>query len=85
MGFSQVEYETGPCTRGQGETKKEEGHSRLVGDNFIKQGNFVIKLILGVWKTDRSLHLPANILKVYVEALTSHIYSPGGLNNKLFS
>lgn len=64
-GASLVKSEIGSIQGGQGETKKEAGHSRLVGGSFIKQGNLCTRLVLGHCKMTRSLHLPAIILSLY--------------------
>lgn len=42
---------------------------------------------LGGCKTSRSLHLPARIFKVYIEALSGfgHTFSPDGFNSTLLS
>lgn len=46
-----------------------------------------MKLVLGISKMNRSLYLPNQNLKVYVEALIgfSDVHSLGGLNNALLS
>ena len=46
-----------------------------------------MRLVLGGCKRSRFPHLPARILKVYVEALTrfSYVCCPDGLNNALLS
>ena len=46
-----------------------------------------MRLVLGVCKTSRALHLPPIILKVYVAALSefSHVFGSDGLKNTLFS
>ena len=63
-------------TEGKERWEKEADHSRLVGGRFNKQGNLLTTLALGSSKMSRSPHLPARILKVYIEALTgfSHVY-----------
>lgn len=65
-----------PYTKGKGRLKKEAGFPKWVGDRFSKKGNLHVRLILGSYKTGRSLHLPAKILKVHLEALIrfSHTY-----------
>lgn len=71
-----------PIHGGQGELKKETGHSRLVGGRFNKQGNLPMRLVLGSCKVNRSAHLPTRILRAYVEDLMgfSH-YTISGLSN----
>lgn len=46
-----------------------------------------MSLVLGGQKMNKSLYLPTRILKVYTKALTgfSHVSSPDGLKNTLFS
>lgn len=60
-------------------------HSRLIDGKFNKQGDLLMKLILGGHKMSRSPHPLARILNIYIEALTgfSLIYSPDGLNTLL--
>lgn len=77
-----------PVRRRQGEIeRKEADHPALGGGSFNKQGKLHIRLVLGGCKMSRSLHLPTRVLRVYIEALMgfSHIQSPDGLNNILFS
>lgn len=71
---------------GQGEAE-EADHSRLVSGRFNEQANFHRSLVLGGHKTSRSLHLPASISKVYVEALSGrrHMDRPDGLSATLLS
>lgn len=72
---------------GKERLKKEVGRSRLVGSRFNKQGNLHTRLVSGSHKTSRSPHLPARILKVYIESLTvvNHIYYLDALNNIILS
>lgn len=67
--------------------KQGAEHSRLVGSGLKKQGNLLMRLVLGNWKMNTSSHQPTRILKVYVEALSglSHVYRPDGLENTLLS
>lgn len=76
-----------PIHREQGEVGERCRPLRLVADNFNKQENLHMRLVLGDHKTNRSSHLPAKILKVYIEVLMgfSHIFRPDGLNNTLLS
>lgn len=62
-------------------------HSRLVGNRFALQGSLHTRFVLVTGKTSRSLHVPARILRVYIEALMgfSHVFGPDGLNNTAFS
>lgn len=46
-----------PIGRGQGETEREAGHSRWVGDRFNKQETLHVRLVLGGCKM-RSLYPP---------------------------
>ena len=71
-----------PYTKGKERPKKEADNLRLAGDRFNKQGNLPIRLVLSGCKTRRSLHLPATIIKVYIEALMefNNIFSPDSLN-----
>ena len=82
-----VKYEIGPIFGGQGETEEGADHFRLVSGSFNQQGSLHMRLVLGGCKMSRSPHLPARILKVYIEVLTgfSHEFSPDGLNNILIS
>lgn len=69
--------------------KKDANHSKLVGSRFNKEeGTYIpMKLVLGISKMNRSLYLPNQNLKVYVEALIgfSDVHSLDGLNNTLLS
>ena len=47
---------------------KEINHSKFVGGRLTK-GNLRFKACLAYHKIDRSLHLPASILNVYIKAL----------------
>lgn len=69
------------------ETEKRDGHSRLAGDNFNKQGNSHSRLVLSSHKVSRSPHPPARILKFTQRPQQDpvHISSPDGLNNTLLS
>ena len=65
--------------------EKKADHSRLVG--FNKQGNLLMRHVLGGHKTSKSLYPTTGILNVYMDALNrfSHVYSLDGLNNTLLS
>lgn len=67
---------------GRERPKKEADHSRLVGDNFNKQENLHIRLVLSGFKISRSSHPHFRILKAFLETLTrfSHVYYPDDLN-----
>lgn len=67
--------------------KKEADGPRLVGGRYNKQGNLLMKIVLGDYKVSRSLCRPTRILTVYTKALMgfSHVSSPDGLNNKATS
>lgn len=70
------------------EEVKGRGRPPQIGKwQFNKQGKFCTRLSWVGSKTSRSLHLPARILKVSIEALTglSHVYCTDGLNNTLLS
>ena len=71
-----------PYLEGKERLKKKAGDSRLVGGK-----NLYTRLVLGSWKTSRSLQSRARLLKVYIEALPvfSHIFNPDGLNDTLLS
>jgi len=57
-----VGSQTGPVCRGGREgLKKEADHPRLVGGNFNKQGNLLMRLVLGSCKMGCSPYLPARI------------------------
>lgn len=75
------------CKDGRKPPKKKAVHSRWVGCRFNKQGNLLMKLVLGNPRMSRSPHSSTRILKVYEEALTgfSDIHSPDGLNDTLLS
>lgn len=51
---------------GKERTKKEAGHSRWVSGRVNKQENLYTSLVLGSYKTSRSLHLAIGILKVFI-------------------
>lgn len=56
--------------RGQGETKKEAGHFRLIDGNFNKQRKLTYEAFLQC-QQDKWIPTPTHqILKVYKEALT---------------
>ena len=82
-----MKSETGPCTQRARREGRKRQTSRFVGGRFSKQGNLHMGLVLGSCKMSRSLHPPARIFKVYIEALTgfSHEYCPDGLNSTLLS
>lgn len=63
--------------------KKEADNCSLVDGRFTNQGNLHIRLVLGDCKMSKFLHLPARILKVYIDTLMgfSHVYYPDDLNN----
>lgn len=63
-----------PGHGGQGQTEERGRASRSVGGSFNKQGNLLMRLVLGGCKVSRSSHPSVRILKVYVEALTG--FSP---------
>lgn len=49
----------------------EAGQSRWVGDRVNKQGNLLMRLVLGGHKTSRSPHLHTIIFRVYTEFIQS--------------
>lgn len=63
--------------------KKEAGHSILVGGSVHKQENLLLRLVLGTKR--QSLHSPARIFKVYIEALAGfdQLDHQSSLNNTL--
>lgn len=74
-------------TKGKERPKKEADHSRLLGGSFNKQGNLLMRLVLGGQKINRCSHSSTRKLKLDVEILSrfSHIYHPNGLNTTLLS
>ena len=58
-----------PYWEGRERQKKEADHSRLVGGRFHTE-IYLTRLVLCRCRTSRFLHLPAGILKVYIEVLT---------------
>lgn len=54
----------------QGETEERGKPLRLVSDKFNQQGNLHMRLAFGDSKMISFLHLPARILKGYIEAPT---------------
>ena len=72
---------------GKEKSKTEACHSRQVGDRPSKQGNLLMRLLLGGHRINRSLHLPSRILRIYREALmvSRERYNADGLNNITFS
>lgn len=76
-----------PYKEDRDKPKKEPEHSRLIGSKFYKLWNLHTMLVLGGHKRIKSLHPPASISKVCIEALTGfrHIYLPDGLSNTLLS
>ena len=68
---------------GKKRLKKEADNCSLVDGRFTNQGNLHMRLVLGDCKMSKFLHLPARILKVYIDTLMgfSHIYYPDDLNN----
>lgn len=75
----------GPRHEGQGETKKEAGHSTLGGGRFNQQGNLPTRFTLA--SARRVSGSPARILKVDIKAITAFgpICHPGGLKDILLS
>ena len=63
--------------------KKEAGNCSLVDGRFSDQRNLHRRLVLGDCKMSRFLHLPARILKFYIDTLMgfSHVFYPDDLNN----
>lgn len=63
--------------------RDRRGHSRSVGGKANKQGDLVMRLVLGSCKMSRYPHLTTTTLTVYVEALKrlSPVYSPEILND----
>lgn len=47
----------------------------MISDKFNKQGNLLIRLVLGNSKMGRSLHPPARVLKIYIDALPEFCYT----------
>ena len=74
-------------TEGKERPKNEADHARWVGGKFSQRENLLMRLVVSSCKTSRSPHLPARILKVYIDVLNgfSHIFSPDGLSNTLLS
>lgn len=63
-------------THGEQEAK-EKGRVTQVGMcRFTKQGNLLMRLVLGGQIINRSSHLPTRILKGYVEAFTGYCHLP---------
>ena len=60
-------------TEGKERPKKEAERSISVGGSFNKQGNLHTRLALGGCKRNKSLHPPARILKVYIQALLGSV------------
>lgn len=58
-------------------------HYTLVSGSFNKLEKLCARLLLGIYKTSRSPHKLARILKVYTETLTefSNVHHPDSLNN----
>lgn len=52
--------------------KREAEHSRLAAANFKKQGNLLIRPILGSCKMNRFPYLPTVILKIKITSVQSH-------------
>lgn len=78
----------GPIFRqGKKRLKEEADHFRLTSGSLISKGSYAPGFSWVGSKTSRSLHLPARILKVSIEALTGlrHVYCTDGLNNTLLS
>ena len=63
--------------------KIEAGNCSLVDGRFSDQRNLHMRLVLGDCKMSRFLHLPARILKFYIDTLMgfSHVFYPDDLNN----
>lgn len=74
-----------PYTEGKERPKKKAERHTLVVGGFNKQGNFLLRLVLGCHTACGSPRPPARILNVYGEALTgfSHVHSPGSLNTTI--
>ena len=70
-----------PIQVGKERLKKNTNHSILVDGSCNKQEKLHMRLVLGVYKRSRFLHLPCGILRVNIEASTgfSHVHSPDGL------
>lgn len=69
------------------ERLKNKAHLyRLVHGGFNKKWYLLKRFVSSGHKT-RSLHLPARLKNIYIAALMgfSHIHSPDGINNTLFS
>lgn len=72
-----------PYMEGKKKWKKEADNCSLVAGRFSDQRNLHMRLVLGDCKMSRFLHLPARILKVYIDTLMrfSHVFYPDDLNN----
>ena len=53
---------------GKESPNKEADGFGLIGGSFGKQKNLRRRLVLGSWKMGRSLHLPAKVLRVYIQS-----------------
>lgn len=79
-----MKSETDPVRGDKERPKKEEPTPT---GRFNEKGHLHARLVWGGCKSSRSLHLPSEIFRVYIQALpgSSHVFRPDGLKHTFLS